>query len=221
MSRYSNAIFYSPVIFSIKKNYLEIFHIWRSANKLDNLKFNNKEILDDVIKSFAESFEALQEHITTKTIEKNTSDTYVYSYICGHVQGCLDAVWNNRFIIKQSDHFQDLLLFKALLVYFKDNDIRSKEIYYIFQKLLEEYPARSNQEPQNTKNILFISDHKKSIQSGARDFSNKICELLEDDIMQKYQSIVGNDAAITCPDISTYVSKSNVVDIFHQLNNKN
>ncbi|MBT4836297.1 MAG: hypothetical protein HON94_03010 [Methylococcales bacterium] len=201
----------SPINFRIKRFSPEIFSIWkRNINRMDLTETNDK-ILEDVIDSIVSALSTIKKN---KDI-KSQSTSISYAFVCGHIQGRLDGIWHNRYIIQKSSTFKELLLLKSMMLGVIDDQAKLLEIQSIYDSLLEENFLDDN--PINSENVVYLNKFHANSTQNPDDFKNKLKSFLEETLLLKYDQIIKKNPEIFCPDIQPFFSLEEIIHLIKQL----
>ncbi len=213
---YKKKISNSGIAFKIKNISKQVFSRWlENAKEVYNLspELFNKIKDDEVGNIFLDHLEkAIRALVEEKSDDKKSIRGWSFGYLCGHLQGSIDAEWVNKYIIEPSKEYGDLMKIKAIIEYFNLDDISSEKIFFIYNYLIAQRIQPTESPEVTSSNVISIFKHKDSDQVKKNEFKKNIIDILSKELELKYMKLLNNKHKTCCPDITEHL---NVQDIKH------
>ena len=198
----------SRLSFTIKKTSEQVFSQWLKCAKVvydlpesfvESIKFDDHEDL------FIKHLEgAISDLVESKSDKKTNIKGWSFGYLCGHLEGSIDVTWTNKYIIEPSKDYEDMMIIKAIISYVNFDKNLSKDIFSIYNYLIESRIDPIELKNNIPKNVVSILNHEKSNKIQENKFRKKIIDLLSNDLKDKFFNSLENKKQNCCPSIMDY-----------------
>lgn len=122
-----------------------------------NRSHHNKIKDDEVEDVFIDHLEkAIKTLVEEKSEEKKLIKGWSFGYVCGYLRGSIDVEWVNKYIIKQSKEYKDLMKIKAIIAYLKWDQSSLDKIFSIYKYLIDQRVQSTEIVESTSSNVISI-----------------------------------------------------------------
>lgn len=214
---YKKKIKRSPIAFRISVISKVVFAEWlENAKVAYSLQADLIDIIknDDVENLLMDCLtDAIKTLVENKSIEKKAVPGWSFGYVCGNVQGRLEAIWYKKYILETGIEYENIIKLKAIVEYFKLDLLLLDKIGKIYSHLLEQRVQPSVDKFNIFQNVVSILKNKNNTNVKIEDFKSSILELLSADIETKIMALLNSQHYDCCPDLDKYLNYNDIVQI--------
>ena len=194
------------LLFKFKKISKEIFEEWIiNANKIYSIPRNlysnkNDNIFDQFLNHFEKAITSL-----VKYDNKKSSPEWSLGYLCGFIQGSINLLWLNEYVIKYSKEYEIVIMLKVMHLYFYLGQVDVNTISYIYNYCMDYRVNDFELLEESIPNIVSISDYINQDRILNNKLNDNYIKYFSNELLVKYNKIMENYNDEFCPRIDDYI----------------
>ena len=208
----------SPLLFTLRTIAPEIFHLWHQHvceiySTAAPEEQDDDRLLADMLEAFAGALESAQ---SDKHAESRQRSGWTHGYICGFVEGKLDTVWYNRYVLPHTGEYKQVLLLKSLLELFEADPQTRGKLWAMYQYISREfvfqhYGIHMDIPAQQMENVVRLADYDPTNQRAVAELWQWAKQHWEQQLEQQYITLLSrHDRHDGVPDLTQYMSEEEI-----------
>lgn len=207
----------SELRFRMKAISYELITKWiecaRNRYGFHDIDSNNINEADAESDFSEELLSAIQSLIEEVSIEKTSIPGWSFGYICGHIQGSLNAKWTNQYIIVGSNEYNDLMKIKTIIELMRVAPVCMKKIGLIYDYFTKENKQLSIDETDLPLNVVSLVRKGKLPKSSNETYKKSFDEYFSKLFMDNYMSLLRSYNIECCPALRNYLVEHEVINV--------
>ncbi len=217
--QYEQKIRQSPLYFRIKPIAVDLAKHWFDCAKLQYASLSmepvqsddNAEVFrHDLLKALSDALHSVED----KPVDKKSVAGWSHGFVCGHIEGALNILWTNRYLLEPSNDFKGLIRIKTLLTLLQTDDELSRKIQPVYQHFLRHFNSPFDEAEPLPENVIPLSaaSQPDQVTECRKGFEEYFSQLL----LTRYLDTLDLYKVKYRPNLFDYISQNELADIVGQ-----